>query len=109
MVRPPRPDDDDRGQALSLVLIGVALLATMALAVATVGSQMIERSSAQVAADAAALAGVDGGRAAAAALASRNAAALVAFAMVTTASGRTVTVTVRIGDEQASATASEVP
>ncbi len=109
MTRPPRSDDPDRGQALSLLLIGVALLATMALAVASVGSRMAQRSSAQSAADAAALAGVDGGYAAASEFASRNAAVLVAFDVVTTTSGRTVAVTVRIGDEQATATASDVP
>jgi hypothetical protein len=107
--RPLRPDDADHGQALSLVLIGVALLATIALAVASVGSHLAQRGAAQAAADAAALAGVDGGHAAAATLASRNGAAMVAFSAVADGSGRTVTVTVRVGDERATATASDEP
>ncbi len=109
MLRPPHrhPDVADRGQALSLVLIGVALIATMALAVASVGSHLEQRSAAQAGADAAALAGVEGGASAASRFASRNGAAMVAYSAVTSGTGRTVTVTVRVGDEQATATASD--
>lgn len=71
--------DRDRGQALGLVLIAVGLVAVIAVALSHVGARLVARSRAQNAADAAALAGVDGGSGAAAAMAARNGGVLVSF------------------------------
>ena len=69
----------DHGQALGLVLIAVGMVAVIAFALADVGARLVRRSRAQNAADAAALAGVEGGSSAAAAMAARNGGALVSF------------------------------
>jgi hypothetical protein len=72
----------DRGQAVMLLLGVVALLAVMTVAMARFGVRLVEIEQAQVAADAAALAGVVQGRAGAVALAARNDARLVEFRQV---------------------------
>jgi hypothetical protein len=95
----------DRGQALMLVLAVGALLAVSMVAMGRFGARVLTVEQAQVAADAAALAGVVDGRAAAAALARRNGGTLVAF----TAEGADVIVVVSVGDERATARASRAP
>lgn len=95
----------DRGQAVLLMAVVVVFAALVAVGTARAGVVVLDRQRAQTAADAAALAGLDGGRAAAAALAARNGATLVSFV----ADGNEVTVVVRRGDTQARARASDGP
>ena len=99
----------DAGQAIGLVLISIAFIASAAVAMISVGKHIAKRGSAQTAADAAALAGVDGGQPAAADIASRNGAVLVSFTRRIGSDGYVVTVAVSIGDEQAVAQASSEP
>lgn len=93
---------DDDGQALPLGLAIAGLAVALAVGLATLVGHVIDAGRARTAADAAALAGVSGGPGAAARLADANDAAVVAFAR----SGETVTVTVRVGDVEATARAS---
>lgn len=96
----------DRGQSAVLLLVVVAvLLVTMSLAVAAMGRTALDRTRAQTAADAAALAALDGGAAAAAQLAARHGAVVIAWSVA----GDEVTVTVRIGDVTATARATDAP
>ncbi len=96
----------DRGQAAIVLLVVVAvLLVAMSVAVAAMGRTTIDRTRAQTAADAAALAALDGGPAAAAALAERHGAVVTAVS----ASGDEVTVTVRFGAVSATARATDAP
>jgi hypothetical protein len=83
----------DRGQALPLVALVVAVALGVSLAVARIGSMLVAHARARAAADAAALAGVTGGREAAAELARRNGAVLVEFIR----EGTEVEVRVRVG------------
>jgi hypothetical protein len=94
----------DRGQAAIVLLAVVAVLVvTMSVAVAAMGRTAIDRTRAQTAADAAALAALDGGPAAATALATRHGAVVVALAVT----GDVVTVTVRLGEVTATARATD--
>lgn len=87
------------------VALAVVLAGTMAVATAELGVAMVQRQRAQLAADAAALAGLEGGPAAAARLARENGGRLVAFRR----SGWVVTVEVVAGRASASARASDGP
>ena len=95
----------DLGQALPLgvALAGVALV--LVLAVGELASDVVDAARARTAADAGALAGVTGGRAAAVRLAAANGAELVGWRQV----GREVTITVRVGDAVATARATDEP
>lgn len=84
------PANKDRGQALPLVLIVIALTIAVLAAAGVAAQRVSDRNRAQTAADAAALEGVSGGRAGAATLAAANGATLVSFAT----NGPVVTVTV---------------
>ncbi len=95
----------DRGQAVVLLLVVVVLVVLSMVAVARFGARVVGIEQAQIAADAAALAGVDGGRAAAARLASANDGVLLAFARV----GDDVLVTVDVRGVKAVARASRAP
>lgn len=96
----------DRGSMLLLVmLVGVALTAAVSLALVPVLGDLADRQQARSAADAAALAGVVGGPAAAGELAARNDAVLVGWS----ADGDEVTVQVRVGDQFATARATDGP
>jgi len=96
----------DRGAVFVLtVLLGLGLVGGTTLALLPVLGDLTERQQAHSAADAAALAGVTGGPAAAAGVAQANGAELVAWAR----QGRRVTVTVRVGDQQVSARATDEP
>lgn len=98
----------DRGQAAVIVLlVAVALFVSLAAATVVVGGRMIERSQAQTAADAAALASVTGGRSAAERLAQRHGATVVGFR--TGPGVGQVTVVVRIGGATATAAATNAP
>ena len=104
-----RDGAQDGGQALGLVVMSVALVAVIAVALSGVGARMVARSRAQNAADAAALAGVHSGSAAAANMAERNGAAIVSFAAAPGPAGTTVTVEVVLQGEHAIAAASDEP
>jgi hypothetical protein len=96
---------DDRGQAVPLVLALVALGVVLALAVGVFAGDVVDAGRARTAADAAALAGVEGGRAASTRLAAAHDGTLTAWRRA----GRVVTVTVRVGAATASASATGGP
>ncbi len=93
---------DERGQAVPLAaaLVGLAVVVTLALG--ELAADVVHAGRARTAADAAALGGVEGGRAAATRLATANGGSLVSWSR----EGDTVTVTVRVGDAVATARAS---
>ena len=96
----------DRGSMLVLVvMVGVAVTAAVTLALLPVLGGLVDRQHAQSAADAAALAGVTGGRAASVSIATANRAAVIAWSR----SGHEVTVTVVIGDSRATGRATDAP
>jgi Tfp pilus assembly protein PilV len=101
-----RRTGDDRGQAVPLVLVVVVLAVVATLGIAHLGRSVIDAGRARTAADAAALAGVEGGRAASSRLAAEHGGELVSWS--TAGGGRqvTVTVTVRVGRARATAAAS---
>jgi hypothetical protein len=74
-----RDGNDDRGQATVLVVVALALVATMALGLAHAGRVMTQRAQARTAADAAALAGAVEGEDSARSLAEANGAELVEY------------------------------
>jgi uncharacterized membrane protein len=83
----------------------VIVAALFAVGVARAGVVLVDRQRAQTAADAAALAGVWGGRAAAQQLAASNGAVLMSYEQ----HGFEVTVVVRFGQVRARAAASDGP
>ena len=95
----------DRGAAVLLVAVVAALAGLVAVATAELGTAMVERQRAQHAADAAALAAVDGGSAGAARLAAANGGRLVSFVR----RGSVVRVVVEVGEARAVAAASDGP
>jgi predicted RND superfamily exporter protein len=96
----------DRGSMLVFVmLVGVGLTTAVTLALMPVLVSVVDHARAENAADAAALAGVARGEAAATAIAAANDATLVAWSR----SGYEVTVTVRVGERQATARATNAP
>jgi hypothetical protein len=98
----PPAHEPDRGQSAVVLLAGVALVALLAAAVAHMGGTVVDHARARTAADAAALAGLSGGEAAARQAALRNGGALVAYTRAGGPEGDVV-VTVTVG--RASATA----
>jgi hypothetical protein len=86
-----------------MVPVALMLGALLAIGVGRVGAVVVQRQRAQIAADAAALAGVRGGRATAAAVATANGAALLSFDV----RGDDVLVTVTVGAVDASARATD--
>jgi shikimate kinase len=86
-------------------LVGVALTAAVTIALVPVLGALLDRQRAQSAADAAALAGVSGGRASSSAIADANGAVLVGWSEV----GYEVTVTVVVGHQRATARATDEP
>jgi len=77
----------------------------LAVATADLAGDIVDAARARSAADAAALAGVEGGHTASARLAAANAATLLTWSR----RGRTVTVTVRVDDATATASATGGP
>lgn len=99
-------DERDRGSmAVLTMLVGLALTTAVLSAMVPWVTELGDRQRAQTAADAAALAGVIGGRAGAARLAAANEATLVAWRVV----GDDVIVTVEVGSHRASARATDGP
>lgn len=92
----------DGGQAMPFGVAIAGLGVALAVGLAAMTGHVIDAGRARTAADAAALAGVEGGPGAAARLAAANDATVVAFSQV----GETVTVTVRVGSVEATARAS---
>jgi hypothetical protein len=88
-----------------LLVAVVALIALLAMAVGFAARRVGDEQRAQAAADAAALAGTQGGRWAAATLAARNGARLVAFVQL----GLAVEVQVVVGRARATARATRAP
>ncbi len=99
---------NDAGQSSVLVLVvAVALGVALMTALVDFGGIVQDRARAQTAADAAALASLVGGRAAATDYAMRHGAAVISW---TPGPGdHEVTVTVRLGDSTATARASNAP
>jgi Tfp pilus assembly protein PilX len=95
----------DNGQAVVLLLAVVVMAALSVVAVGLFSQRIIDRGRAQTAADAAALAATEGGRAAAQRLAADNGAVLVGFAKA----GDVVTVVVELNGERATARATNGP
>lgn len=102
-----RDSDDEAaaGQATVLLLAVVALAVVMMVATAQFAGRVVAREQAQIAADAAALAGTVGGEAAAAQLARSNGAELVSFVVI----GSAVQVVVQVEDATATARATRAP
>jgi len=101
-----RAHGGDDGQAAALAVIALTTLAVvLVMAIAQLGTTVLERSAARTAADAVALAAVIGGRPAADLVARANGATVVEW----TADPYEVTVTVRVGDTYATARATDAP
>ena len=100
-----RGEARDRGQAIVLVLAVVVVTVVLAAAVGRFSARLVDRQQAQLAADAAALAGVVAGRDAAERLAVLNDGVLLLFV----STGVEVTVEVRVGDVTARARATRAP
>ncbi len=98
----------DEGQAaVLLVTVAAALLVAVLLGLGAMGRTALDHTRAQTAADAAALASLDGGHSSAVSLARRHGAAVVTWFRGPGPSE--VTVTVRLGDTTATARASNAP
>jgi len=97
--------DDERGQAVPLVLALVVLSVVLATAFGVFAGDVVDAGRARTAADAAALAGVEGGRGASVRLAAVHDGTVTAWRR----RGRVVTVTVRVGAAIASASATGGP
>jgi len=100
-----REQHRDRGQAIVLVLAVVVIAVVLAVAMGRFSARLVDQQHAQLAADAAALAGVVGGREAAERLAAANDGVLTVFIV----SGDEVFVEVRVADESAQARATRAP
>ena len=100
----PRRRGDD-GQALPFGIALAGLAAVLTVGLGTMVGDVVDAARARTAADAAALAGVSGGPAAAGRFAAANGAQVVAWSR----SGGTVTVTVAVGSARATARATDDP
>jgi hypothetical protein len=96
---------DSGSMLVFVVMVGVAVTGAVTMALVPVLSGIVERQQAQSAADAAALAGVTGGRAASLSIAAANEGAVIAWSR----SGHEVTVTVQVGERRATARATDAP
>jgi hypothetical protein len=92
---------DEDGQAVPFVVALAGLAAVVTLAFGVFAGDVVDAARARTAADAAALAAVDGGLPAASRLAARHEATIVTWGR----QGTTVTLTVRVGDATATASA----
>ena len=95
----------DRGSAVLAATLVVVIAGLVAVGTARLGTAMVQRQRAQLAADAAALAGLDGGASAASRLAVANGARLRSFRRDATS----VVVEVSVGEARAVASASDGP
>jgi hypothetical protein len=96
---------DERGQAVPLAIAVMVVVVVVTFAVASLGRNVVDAGRARTAADAAALAGVEGGRAAATRMATENGATVVSWSRADAGDAVTVTVTVRVGRATATAAA----
>jgi hypothetical protein len=96
---------DERGQAVPLGLAVVVVAVIVMVAMAELGADVVDAGRARTAADAAALAGVEGGQDASARVATGNGGALLSWSSVADGAAVTVTVTVRVGRATATAAA----
>lgn len=96
-----RTNDGERGSGLPLVGLSLAFMLVMVLALTMITGRIVNRTQAQSAADAAALAGLADGEAGARLLAARNGALLLSFS----ANGNAVEVVVELDGVQAIADA----
>jgi len=96
---------DERGQATPLALVAVVFAVVVTFAIGHLGRTVVDAGRARNAADAAALAGVEGGRGAAARLAAEHGGAVVSWSAAGPPDAITVTVTVVVGRARASASA----
>jgi hypothetical protein len=101
----PADGPRDKGQAVVLLLTVVVMAALSVVAVGLFSQRIVDRGRAQTAADAAALAATEGGRAAAQRLAAGNGAVLVGYAEA----GDVVMVVVELNGERATARATDGP
>lgn len=92
-----------------IVVGGVGLAGALTLGFADFCGDLVDASRARTAADAAAIAGVSGGRPGAERLAGANGATVVEFARSSSEAGVTVTIIVRVGDATSTARASNAP
>ena len=97
---------DDRGQATPLAAVVVVLAVVATFAIAHLGRTVTDAGRARTAADAAALAGVEGGEAASARLAAEHGATIVSWSSSGPPDAVVVIVTVRVGRVRATAAAS---
>lgn len=97
---------DDRGQAVPLALVAVVIAVIATFAIASLGRSIVDAGRARTAADAAALAGVEGGREGSTRLAAEHGATVVTWSSSGPPDAVTVTVTVRVGRASATAAAS---
>lgn len=99
--------DDDGQAAVALVVMVAVLFVALVVALGTFGGHTIDRTRAQTAADAAALASLDGGQSAARRLAEVHDAHLVSWEVGP--GPDEVSVVVRFGDAEATARATNAP
>lgn len=95
----------DHGEAAVLAVAVVAIAVALMAGAVHLGVRLVALERASTAADAAALAGLEGGREAAVMMAVRNGASLIGF----TAIGDDVVATVRVGDAVGEARATRAP
>ena len=95
----------DRGQATPFMAALLALAAVLTIALGSMAGTVIDAARAQTAADAAALASIEGGRGAASRLATAHGGVVVAWSQ----RGAEIVVTVRVGDAVAVARATGGP
>jgi hypothetical protein len=98
---------DARGQATPLALAVVVVAVVVVMAIGEFGGNLVDAGRARTAADAAALAGVAGGREASQRVAADNGAALVSWSRQPDGDGVLVTVRVRVGRATATAAATD--
>lgn len=95
----------ESGQAMPVAVVIIVLVAVLTIAFGSMAGDVIDAARAQTAADAAALASIEGGRAAAGDLAGRHGATVVSWYR----QGVVVEVAVRVGDAVAVARATGGP
>lgn len=95
----------DGGQAMPLAIAAVVVAGLLTIALGSMAGDVVDSARAQTAADAAALASIEGGRAAASDMAVENGGSVVSWSQ----QGAVFTVSVRIGDAVAVARATGGP
>jgi hypothetical protein len=100
----------DRGQAAVVFVVVVCVAFVVLAAAASVfGGRVLDRTRAQTAADAVALASVVGGRVSAQRLAEQHGVTILSWHVSDLGDGRVVSVRVRVGDATALAHATDAP